>query len=246
MGVDAFNLGVLPVPTVPGRCGYCRRVGPGANHRPPDRCPGALRGGGVRARCLADQPDLAEESPIETRGVHVYRALCLLALGNRSGRPRRSIKSSGPIRSLSHPRIILRGSNHWLTKCGTNCGQALTRAYYQSGKDKLAAGDYRGAANEFTLVLSLADAAHDRPGHDYADFRLLAGDFRGIAERAIAEEKLVASKAAGSTAAGEPKVIPPVVIRQGCTAVDRPALDGETREWTGDSADRSARDPGHP
>jgi tetratricopeptide (TPR) repeat protein len=167
-----------------------------------------------RALALAGQPDPSPAGSADARDIRVYEALCLLALGNRS-------------RAAATIDEILRADPEYqpspelpkrlkglVDEVRDELRPALTKSHYLAGKDKLAAGDYQAASKEFSMVLELADAPHDGPRQDYADLRLLAGEFREIAERGLVDEKLAAAKVAVAKVTQEPPVIPPVVIRQ--------------------------------
>jgi TonB family protein len=173
-----------------------------------------------RALLLADQPERAGVGPPEARDIRVYEALCLLAIGNRS-RAAERVEDIIRAEPMYQPSTDLPKRLKLLVDDVRDALRpVLAQSHYRQGRDKFAAAQYQAAAKEFSLVLELADPAHDQPQQEQADLRLLASSFLDLAERELVEQALARAKVAAAPQAvpdlpsAPTQVVPPVAVRQ--------------------------------
>jgi tetratricopeptide (TPR) repeat protein len=173
-----------------------------------------------RALLLADEPESTGVGGPETRDIRVYEAVCLLAIGNRSRAAERveNIIRADP---MYQPAADLpKRFTLLVDEVRDALRPVLARSRYRDGREKFAAAQYEAASREFSVVLELAGAAHDKPQQELEDLRLLASSFLDLAERALVEQSLAKTKVATppqveSTPEPAPaQVVPPVAIRQ--------------------------------
>ena len=156
-------------------------------------------------------------APAEARDIEVYESLCLLALGNTS-EAEKTIQAVLRADPLYEPSGDLPNRLRALVGAVRDrIRPALAQAHYRSGRDLFQARNYRGAAEEFSLVLQLTEGRGEDAAAQFADLRVLAGSFLELANRAMtpAAPAPRAQDVAGSArAAGDDSLIAPLVIRQ--------------------------------
>jgi TonB family protein len=157
-------------------------------------------------------------APKDAQEIHLYEALCELALGNQAQAQAKleSILQDDPLyqppaEMPNRLRLVIEGVR-------ASMAPALAQTHYRNGKVHFDAKNCASASTEFALVLELIPtAAEDTPQH-LADVRTLATEFLSLCKEMLAATTRPPAPAPSATptaaSASDTKIVPPVAIRR--------------------------------
>jgi tetratricopeptide (TPR) repeat protein len=163
-------------------------------------------------------------TPQDTREIHLYEALCELALGNRLQAEAKleSILQDDPL--YQPPAEMPNRLRLVIGEVRARVAPALAQTHYRNGKTHFDAKDCASALTEFALVLELVPAdAEDTPQH-LADVRTLATGFSGLCKETLAAAAPASPPPPSAAPPSAPSpsapiatvatIVPPVAIRR--------------------------------
>jgi hypothetical protein len=157
-------------------------------------------------------------TPQDAREIHLYEALCELALGNQ-GQAEAKLKSilqddplyQPPAEMPKRLRLVIEGVR-------ASIAPALAQTHYRNGKAHFDAKNCASASTEFALVLELIPTAAEGAPQHLADVRTLATGFLTLCKETLAAATPPSAPPPSATRtaanASDTNIVPPVAIRR--------------------------------